>query len=213
MDTFIGDLLSKIRKSGEPTIVLIYGDHIPALDVKSADYADGNLYQTRYVIWDNIGLSEKDRKLYSYQAGAQLLKDAGLSHRGVLFDYQQSNSQKSSSYLSDQKALAYDMLYGKNYVFGGKNPYKQTKMRMGYKDIKIDKIVKIGDDYYIKGKNFTERSKISMDGETLSTIYLSPTLIGLQEKIDPEDVDKLEVSQTDKKDDTILSTITSQEEL
>lgn len=213
MDTFIGDLLSKIRKSGEPTIVLIYGDHIPALDVKSADYADGNLYQTRYVIWDNIGLSEKDRKLYSYQAGAQLLKDAGLSHRGVLFDYQQSNSQKSSSYLSDQKALAYDMLYGKDYVFGGKNPYKQTKMRMGYKDIEIDKIVKIGDDYYIKGKNFTERSKISMDGETLSTIYLSPTLLGLQEKIDPEDVDKLEVSQTDKKDDTILSTITSQEEL
>ena len=47
----------------------------------------------------------------------------------------------------------------------------------------------------------------------MSTIYLSPTLLGLQEKIDPEDVDKLEVSQTDKKDDTILSTITSQEEL
>ena len=213
MDTFIGDLLSKIKKSGEPTIVLIYGDHIPALDVKSSDYANGNLYQTRYVIWDNIGLKEKDKKLYSYQAGAQLLKDAGLSHQGVMFDYQQSNSQKSKTYLSDQKELAYDMLYGQDYVFGGKNPFKRVNMRMGYKDIKIDKIVKIGDDYYIKGKNFTERSKVSMNGKTLNTIYLSPTLLGLQEEIDPEDVDKLEVSQTDKKDDTILSTITSQEEL
>ena len=130
-----------------------------------------------------------------------------------MFDYQQSNSQKSKTYLSDQKELAYDMLYGQDYVFGGKNPFKRVNMRMGYKDIKIDKIVKIGDDYYIKGKNFTERSKVSMNGKTLNTIYLSPTLLGLQEEIDPEDVDKLEVSQTDKKDDTILSTITSQEEL
>ncbi len=213
MDTFLGDLLSKIKESGEPTIVLIYGDHIPALDVKSSDYANGDLYKTRYVIWDNIGLSKKDKNISSYQAGAELLEDAGLSHQGVIFDYQQSNSPKSKSYLKDQKALAYDMLYGNNYTFGGMTPYKSTKMKMGYKEITIDKIVKIGDNYYIKGKNFTERSKISMDGKTLSTIYLSSTLLGLQDEIDPSDVDKLEVSQTDKKDDTILSTVTSQEEL
>lgn len=213
MDTFLGDLLSKIKESGEPTIVLIYGDHIPALDVKSSDYANGDLYKTRYVIWDNIGLSKKDKNISSYQAGAELLEDAGLSHQGVIFDYQQSNSSKSKSYLKDQKELAYDMLYGNNYTFGGTTPYKSTKMKMGYKEITIDKIVKIGDNYYIKGKNFTERSKITMDGKTLSTIYLSSTLLGLQDEIDPSDVDKLEVSQTDKKDDTILSTVTSQEEL
>lgn len=213
MDTFIGDLLDKIQDSGEPTIVLIYGDHIPALDVKSSDYADGDLYKTRYVIWDNIGLTKKDQNISSYQAGAKLLSDAGLSHQGVIFDYQQSNSSKSKSYLKDQKTLAYDMLYGNNFTFGGVAPYKSTNMKMGYKKISIEKIVKIGDNYYIKGKNFTERSKISLDGKTLNTIYLSSTLLGLQESIDPSDVDKLEVSQTDKKDDTVLSTITSQEEL
>jgi phosphoglycerol transferase MdoB-like AlkP superfamily enzyme len=213
MDTFIGNLISKIEDSGEPTILLIYGDHIPALDVKSSDYADGDLYKTRYVIWDNIGLEKEDKDICSYQAGAELLEDAGLAHQGVIFDYQQSNSSKSKTYLSDQKALAYDMLYGNNYTFGGTAPYKSVDMKMGYKDIEIKKIVKIGDDYYITGKNFTERSKITMDGKTLKTIYLSSTLLGLQEEIDPKDVDKLEVSQTDKKDDTVLSTITSQEEL
>lgn len=212
MDEFIGDLLKRIQKLDEPTIVLIYGDHIPALDVKESEYANGNLYQTRYVIWDNIGLSKNDHKLYSYQAGAELLKDAGYPNIGTMFDYQQNNSSDSKSYISDQKALAYDMLYGDNFIFGGKNPFKKANMTMGYKKIKIDKIVKIGDDYYIKGKNFTEHSTVSMDGKVLKTIYLSPTLLGLQESIDPEDVSKLQVSQIDTKDDTILTTINSNEQ-
>ena len=46
------------------------------------------------------------------------------------------------------------MLYGKNYIFGGKNPYKRTKMRMGYKKIKIDGIISIGKKYYIKRTEF-----------------------------------------------------------
>ena len=105
------------------------------------------------------------------------------------------------------------MLYGKNYVFGGKNPYKRTNMRMGYKKIKIDGIISIGKKYYIKGQNFTEHSTVSLDGKVLKTVYLSPTLLGLSEKIDQKDVKKLRVSQIDSKDETILSTIGGNEEL
>ncbi len=50
-DEFTGDLLKEIEESGEPTVVLIYGDHIPALDIKESEYGTGDLYQTRYVIW------------------------------------------------------------------------------------------------------------------------------------------------------------------
>jgi len=105
------------------------------------------------------------------------------------------------------------MLYGKNYIFGGKNPYKRTKMRMGYKKIKIDGIISIGKKYYIKGQNFTEHSTVSLNGKVLKTVYLSPTLLGLSEKIDQKDVKKLRVSQIDSKDETILSTIGGNEEL
>ena len=215
MDTFIGDLIDKIEESGEPTVMIIYGDHIPALDVKEENYKQKDLYRTRYVIWDNIGLPKTDRNIYSFESGAILLEDAGLGHEGIIFDYQQSNDRKKdkTTYLADQKALAYDMLYGKQYAYGGEEPYEPVNMKMGHKSIKIKDLVKIGDRYYIRGDNFTERSIISMDGKQLSTVYLSPTLLALNESIDPQDIDKLEVSQVDKSKETILTTVGANEEL
>ena len=76
---------------------------------------------------------------------------------------------------------------------------------MGVKDIKIDEIVQIGEKYYIKGQNFTEFSKISLDGEVLKTVYLGPNILALNEQVDPNDVDKMKVSQVEKNKE-ILST-------
>ena len=214
MDTFIGDLISEINASGEPTVMIIYGDHIPALDVKEENYKQADLYTTRYVIWDNIGLPKEDRDIHSYESGAMLLADAGLDYEGILFDYQQTNDPADDpTYLDDQEALAYDMLYGKQYVYGGSDPYERVDMKMGHKNISIRDLVKIGDRYYIRGENFTERSIISMEGKQLSTVYLSPTLLALNEEIDPDDIDKLEVSQVDKSKETILTTVGANEEL
>jgi hypothetical protein len=213
MDTFIGELIDEINEAGEPTVMIIYGDHIPALDVKEENYKLDNLYQTRYVIWDNIGLNKEDRDITSYQSGAILLEDAGLSHQGILFDYQQTTGEDDPKYLDDMEALAYDMLYGRNYAFGGSSPYKPSDMKMGHKDISIDEIKKIGDRYYIRGNNFTERSIISLGGKQLSTVYLSPTLLALTEEVDPKDIDKLEVSQVDKSEEEILTTVGANEEL
>ena len=79
-------------------------------------------------------------------------------------------------------------------------------MKMGVKTIKIKKVIQIGENYYIKGENFTESSKITLDGKVLKTVYLGPTILGLKEEVDPKDVSKMKVSQVDKTDDTILST-------
>ena len=214
MDTFIGDLIKEIEASGEPTVMIIYGDHIPALDVKDENYKQADLYTTRYVIWDNIGLPKEDRNIHSYESGAMLLADAGLEHEGILFDYQQTNDPDDDpTYLEDQEALAYDMLYGKQHAYGGTAPYESVAMTMGHKNIKIKDLVKIGDRYYIRGENFTERSVISMEGKQLSTVYLSPTLLALNEEIDANDIDKIEVSQVDKSKETILTTVGANEEL
>ena len=213
MDTFIGELIQAIEEADEPTVMIIYGDHIPALDVKEENYKADSLYQTRYVIWDNIGLQKEDRDITSYQSGAILLEDAGLLHEGILFDYQQTTSQDDPDYLEDMEALAYDMLYGKNYAFGGSTPYKTSDMKMGHKDISIEEVKKIGDRYYIRGNNFTERSIISLRGKQLSTVYLSPTLLALTEEVDPDDIELLEVSQVDKSEEEILTTVGANEEL
>ena len=66
-------------------------------------------------------------------------------------------------------------------------------------------IVKIGERYYIKGQNFTEYSRISLNGEVLKTIYLGPTILALNEEVDPEEAKNMKVSQVEKNKE-ILST-------
>lgn len=144
----------------------------------------------------------QDKNLYAYQLSAEVLNRLGI-HEGYITKYHQ-NHRNDSTYLSNLKALQYDMLYGKEYLFGGTSPFTPTKIKMGIKDIHVDKVVKVGSKYYIKGENFTPYSKISLDGDLLDTIYLGPSVLGLLEDVNPEKVSKMKVSQAQK--NNILST-------
>lgn len=204
MDQFIKALTDTLAKREEPTVLVMYGDHIPALDMTEDDLESGNLYGTQYLIWNNIGLKKDDENLHAYQLAAHVMEMLDMQV-GTIFTYQQ-NHKNSETYLADLKALGYDMLYGKYYIYGGTNPFKPTNLKMGVNDIRIDEIVKIGDKYYIKGRNFTQYSKVTLDGKELKTIYLGENVLGLLEDVDPDDADKMKVSQIENKSGEILST-------
>lgn len=204
MDQFIKALTDTLAKREEPTVLVMYGDHIPALDMTEDDLESGNLYGTQYLIWDNMGLKKDDENLHAYQLAAHVMEMLDMQV-GTIFTYQQ-NHKNSETYLADLKALGYDMLYGKYYIYGGTNPFKPTNLKMGVNDITIDEIVKIGDKYYIKGRNFTQYSKVTLDGKELNTIYLGENVLGLLEDVDPDDADKMKVSQIENKSGEILST-------
>lgn len=204
MDQFIKALTDTLAKREEPTVLVMYGDHIPALDMTEDDLESGNLYGTQYLIWNNIGLKKDDENLHAYQLAAHVMEMLDMQV-GTIFTYQQ-NHKNSETYLADLKALGYDMLYGKYYIYGGTNPFKPTNLKMGVNDITIDEIVKIGDKYYIKGRNFTQYSKVTLDGKELKTIYLGENVLGLLEDVDPDDADKMKVSQIENKSGEILST-------
>lgn len=205
MDQFIKSLTETLSDYEEPVVLVLYGDHIPALDVTEGSYDAKDLYQTQYVIWSNYDMEKKDTNLTTYQLAAEVFDRVGI-HTGTTIKYHQNVDYKAKDYLADLKMLGYDMLYGKEYIYGGVNPFEKAGMKMGVKEIKIDTVVAVGGKYYIKGKNFTEYSKVTLDGETLKTIYLGPNLLGLQEEVDPNDASKMKVSQIDKSNKEIIST-------
>ena len=205
MDQFVKDLTDELAEFDEPVVLVMYGDHIPALDVKEGAYDAKDLYQTQYIIWDNFGLKKKDKDLCTYQLAAETLKRIGI-HKGTLVQYHQNVKHSSKDYLPNLKLLSYDMLYGKCFVYGGTNPFEPAGMKMGVKEIRIEKVVNVGGKFYIKGENFTERSKVTLNGKTLKTTYLSPSLLGLDEEVDPKDATKMKVSQIDKNSNSIIST-------
>ena len=205
MDQFVKELTDTLSKYDEDVILVMYGDHIPALDVTESSYDAKDLYQTQYVIWSNFDMEKKDMNLTTYQLAAEVFDRIGI-HTGTTIKYHQSVDHKSKDYLSNLKMLGYDMLYGQAYIYGGSNPFEKSGMKMGVKSIKIDKVVNIGGKYYIKGQNFTEYSKVTLNGETLKTIYLGPSLLGLLEEVDPADAVNMKVSQIDKSNKEIIST-------
>lgn len=205
MDQFVKDLTETLSEFDEDVILVMYGDHIPALDVTEGSYDAKDLYQTQYVIWSNFGMEKEDKNLTTYQLAAEVFDRLDI-HTGTTIKYHQTVDHKSKDYLSNLKLLGYDMLYGKNYIYGGANPFEKAGMKMGVKDITIEKVVSVGGKYYIKGQNFTEYSKVTLDGETLKTIYLGPNLLGLQEEVDPADAVNMKVSQIDKSNKEIIST-------
>ncbi|MBR0598317.1 LTA synthase family protein [Sinanaerobacter chloroacetimidivorans] len=203
MDIFIGELTDALEDFDEDTVLVMYGDHLPSLNLMSSDLVNNTVYQTQYVIWDNFGMKKEDKDLFSYQLSAEVLSRLGI-HDGVLTKYHQ-NHKEDPNYLTNLKALQYDMLYGNNYIFGETNPFASTDLKMGVKDIKVEKVVEIGSKYYIKGQNFTPFSKISIDDKVLDTIFLGPTILGLLEEVDPDQVVNMKVSQVEKNNE-ILST-------
>ena len=196
MDLFVKELTDTLASYDEDVVLVMYGDHLPALDMEESDMKSGSLYKTQYIIWNNFGMEKQDKDVNAYELTSEILSRLDISV-GMMNKYQQ-NHKNDDDYLTNLEALSYDMLYGKQYIYGGKNPYEPTKLKMGVKDIRIDEVVKIGENYYIKGQNFTEYSKISLDGEILKTVYLGPTILALKEEVDPADVSKMKISQVEK---------------
>ncbi len=205
MDQFVKELTETLAQYDEDVILVMYGDHIPALDVTEDSYDAKDLYQTQYVIWSNFDMEKEDKDLTTYQLAAEVFDRIGI-HTGTTIKYHQTTDHSDADYLNNLKMLGYDMLYGKQYIYGGTNPFKQSGMKMGVKDITIDEVVNINGSYYIKGQNFTEYSKVTLDGETLNTIYLGPNLLGLLEEVDPDDAENMKVSQIDRSNKEIIST-------
>lgn len=199
VDQFIGDLIEELSKRDEKTIVVLYGDHLPTMGLENEDMATGDLYQTSYVTWNNFGLEKNDKDVTTYQLMSYITDQLGI-HEGTIFKYHQScmdlKSLKEKTYLQSLKMLQYDILYGEHYIYDGENPYPRTEMEMGVEDVVIDRTYVNYDNsrLNIAGENFTPWSKVYVNGEKVTTKYLSGKLLQIALK-DLEDGDSIVVNQ------------------
>ena len=193
MDKFAGELVKAIEKRGEPSVVVFYGDHLPTMGLKEEDLKSRYLYNTNYVIWDNIGLEEKDKNLPAYQLMATVFEQLDI-HSGTIFNYHQKRHE-TKNYLADLEPLQYDILYGRQYVYDGNPPITEGHMQMGVKDVILTDLVDhLDKGCSLYGQNFTKNSKVYVNGEKQSSTFLNNSRIELPDtKVEEGDV--LTVSQ------------------
>ena len=194
VDTFMADLIDKVSKRDENTVIVFFGDHLPTMGLQDSDMRSGDIYKTKYVTWNNMGLEKQDADLYAYQLMASITNSVGI-HAGTILNYHQTQ-MNSSDYLDGLENLQYDILYGDRYCYNGEDKYPATDIVMGIDPVTVDSATNsIGDsEVIIRGSNFTKWSKVFVNGSKVNTIFSGPNCLIIS-KDAISDGDTLQVNQ------------------
>lgn len=198
-DAFLGYLITALNAFEEPVILIIYGDHLPNLEMTEEELLVGNLFQTEYVIWTNRALdcvrpiAKKSKNLYAYQLSAYVLDLLGMNN-GVLTKFHQKYMDVAN-YNQELETLQYDMLYGKQETFGGTAGYESSDMKMGILPITISQVSSVGGSIYVQGENFTPYSVVYRNDKRLETQFLNESMLMVSDELAQEG-DAFTVAQT-----------------
>lgn len=177
-DAFLGKLIDRLEKFDEPTVCVIYGDHLPSLDLTADVLTTNNLYASRYIIWNNYGAEFEAPNVQAYRVSANLLKQLGIPG-GLITKYHQAADPTNvdQTYLDNLEVLEYDVLYGDKSAYEGENPYPVIDMTMGCVPIEISSVSRRYGRVLVNGANFTECSVIELDGESYPTAFINSAQI------------------------------------
>lgn len=174
MDLFVSQLISMLNGRNEPTVLVLYGDHLPGFEWEPEEMKNRSLFQTEYVIWNNMELPNVNRDVEAYQLTSYVLNLLDI-HEGTMIRFHQRHLDKgdtdSQSYLDAMQILEYDILYGEQEVYGGASPYKATKMEFGIEPIIQRTTLHNEKEIVVLGENFNDFSKICVNGNPLETTY------------------------------------------
>ena len=174
VDAFIGALIDELEDFDEPTVLVLYGDHLPALGIETDELATGDLYQTTYVLWNNFGLDMEGGDLQAFQLSAYVLGQLNI-HTGILTRFHQNFAPDcdEDDYLSFLRVLEYDMLYGDHNIYGGDSPYQPTELQLGTEPIVCESFTydPATATISVYGQNFTTYSDILVDGERKNAVF------------------------------------------
>lgn len=186
MDSFLKELVLNLSACQEKSVLVLYGDHLPSLGLSDELLKNGNAFQTEYVIWSNFELKAEDADIQAYQLSSRVFRLLELE-MGVLPMYH-AYRKEAEDYLENLQLLMYDMLYGEQEVYDGRNPYEPSRLSMGIEKIHIRdvylKTALVGEEeplLYVSGQYFTEWSWIVINGKEVKTIFLTENLLAATE--------------------------------
>lgn len=170
MDLFIGELYNAVMNYDEDTVLVFYGDHLPALEIAADELENKNLYQTDYVILSNFGFYTEDRDISAYELFPLILNNLGIDNGFI--------NKAHAAYREDPnfgeilRTLGYDMLYGNQIAYPEGYPYTPTDMVLGIDEICVTGIEQAENGFYVYGENFTPFSNIFTDSGKVETEFI-----------------------------------------
>ena len=173
VDDFLGEILDEFEEYDEPIVAVIYGDHLPGIGLTPEMVKGGDLYASKYVIWNNYGAEFEAKDMQAYRLGAELLRQLDIEG-GVIQRYHQAYpvDEAGEEYLEKLKILEYDILYGDQGTYGEAGAPEPTVLQMGIEPIVPEHARVEYGRLLVTGKNFTEFSAVVVGGEVKGTVFI-----------------------------------------
>ena len=181
MDQMIHDLITALDNTGEEYVLLLYGDHLPTITFDD-DQLPHSQFQTEYILVNNMNLDIPDEDIRASEISTKIFKALNLNMGYV---------QRAHCLYEDDPdeldhavtLLAYDMLFGDDYVYDGQSPVPevgQGQIIMGLEEIGISRVSNEGDHAVVRGRNFNEYSKVYDGEDQLETVYVDRNTLMVQ---------------------------------
>ena len=169
MDLMIGALVEELDAYGEDYVLVLYGDHLPTLDLTEEQLPDSNLFQTEYIIINNIGLKMEDEDIIASELSVKLLNALNITPGYA----QKAHMAYEGEELDDKLLLiTYDMIFGEQYLYDLESPVPEGEMAMGVDEITVSKVKNESSHIVVSGKNFNEYSVVYNGDDALVTTYI-----------------------------------------
>ncbi|MGV2939752.1 LTA synthase family protein [Mesobacillus sp. LC4] len=200
-DDSIRVLIEGVKELDEPTMVVIYGDHLPMLGYDYAVYREADYFKsihayedylklqtTPLLVWDNYSEGKKeDLRMTPNFLGSYILSHAKRD-KSPMFAMAEKVYEEGThvipkkpfyadenideNKLKEYQLLQYDTLFGEQYSYK-KNPVKpHDDYFLGSEKMKITKLkMTEKDNLKVSGKHFVSNAKIFINGEQQTTIF------------------------------------------
>lgn len=203
MDVFIKELVVALNAYGEDYILVLYGDHLPTLSLSENQIENSTLFQTEYILINNIGLELEDEDIMASELSVKLLNAIGIEPGYVQKAHMLYDGEEEDYII---RLLAYDMLFGNKYMYNGKSPVNDMKrMKLGIDPISVTGVSNERNHIVVKGENFNEYSVVFMEGKKQETIYVDRNTL-MVEGVSAMHGDSFTVKQVDKANNVLSST-------
>ncbi|MVP00209.1 sulfatase-like hydrolase/transferase [Paenibacillus lutrae] len=163
-------LVEHYEKKGEPTIVVLFGDHLPSMGNNFKAYKDtgylsdsddsatvlNKMYSLPVVVWNNYLPAHQDKLNISSAFLGPYILDLAKREGTPYTDYLFSLSKKlpvipprnhyerlniNDADVKEYQMLQYDILFGEQYAFGGfRDKIINPKFTLGYGEMVIDSV-------------------------------------------------------------------------
>ncbi len=194
MDMMIDNLIKELDKYGEDYVLILYGDHLPSLELTEEQLPNSTLFQTEYIIVNNMNLKIADEDIYASDISLKLLDALNMP----LGYAQKAHKLYEGDKLDDVLVnIAYDMMYGENYLFADGVIVPEADMSMGVDEIIITNVENVDDHIVLHGDNFNQYSVVSINAHNLETRYIDRNTLMVEECL-LEKGDEAVVKQIDK---------------